>query len=64
MSGVVEFKDQKPYAVEGLLIYLYTLDYPKNSSSEYFLQPQAGMTFRSEVNATMTGDNQNKKDRS
>ena len=58
MSGVIEFKDQKPYAVEGLLIYLYTVDYPKNSSSEYFLQPQTGMTFRSEVNATTTGDNQ------
>ena len=37
-SGVVEFKDEEPYAVEGLLIYLYTLELPKHSSS-FFRQP-------------------------
>jgi hypothetical protein len=36
---VVEFKEEEPYAVEGLLIYLYTLELPKHSSS-FFRQPR------------------------
>jgi hypothetical protein len=52
MSGIVEFKEEQPYAVEGLLIYLYTLEYPKRDPP-YFTQPSTIQTWNA---ITKTGD--------
>lgn len=57
MSGFVEFKEEEPYAVEGLLIFLYTMEYPKRSSS-FFLQPRPLQQPASGVQATAEQNNQ------